>query len=456
MNSDEGVKEATSTWESAAGTIAEPRVASDWKKDLIRILLSRNGLITLGILALAVAARVGLNWYEHRGQATGIPTVKVVNVEVRPLSRNLELPGNAEAIEQASLYSHVTGYLKKLYCDEGDHVKKDQLLATIDAPDAVQAYEKAKADYALKDVTLKRYAELLKGQVISEQEYDTVEADANESKAKLDNALATLSYTNIRAPFSGAIARRFKYEGDLISAAVHGSTDQTPIFILVNEGVLRFAVSVPQVDVANISVGHPAAIRVDTLPNKIFRGSVTRIDQLLDDATKTQRVLVDLPNPKDELHAGMFATVDLQIAHKDRAIMVPREAVVQKGEKRYVYALSSEDHVREIPVETGYGNVNSVEVLQGLKPTDVVALPGGTSMTDGMQIHPMQKEAEIIPNPEETLPPAGGEASSGGASTSAAPTGKADGGAAAKAAPTGTGGATPTGSAAKAPTSDKM
>lgn len=418
MNSDEGVKQATTSWDATVEPVAKPGTGSNWKKDLVKILVSRNGIIAIGIMILAVAARVAMNWYEHRGQAIGVPTVKVVKVEVRPLDRELELPGNIEAIEQASLYSHVSGYLKKLYVDEGDHVKKDQLLVTIDAPDAVQAYEKAKADYALKDVTLRRYAELLKGQVISEQEYDTVEADANESKARLDNALATLSYTQIRAPFTGSIARRFKYEGDLISAATHGATDETPIFILVNESVVRVAVNVPQVDVSNITLGHPADIHVDTLPSKVFHGKVTRIDQLLDDTTKTQRVLVDLQNPQDLLHAGMFATVDLQTAHKDHALMVPREALVDKGESRVVYEVAENNHVKEIPVKTGISNTNSVEILDGLKPTSVVALPGGTSMSDGMEIHPIQKEAEVIPNPDETPTNGSGASSSSSSSSS--------------------------------------
>ncbi len=361
-----------------------------WKRDLLRVLLSKGARITAAVLIVLVGGRFAVNWYEHRGRAEAIPTVKVVPVSVQPLTRTLQLPGNVEAVEQANLFSHVSGYLKKLYVDEGDRVKKGQLLATIDAPDAVQEYEKAKAEFQLKKVTRVRYTELLKEKVISQQEFDTVEADANESKARLDNALANLDYTKIRAPFDGSIARRFKYSGDLISAAVRGG-GETPIFVLINERNLRVAANVPQIDVSSIVIGHPAVIHVDTLPERPFPGVVSRIDALLDEASKTQRILIDLKNADGQLHAGMFATVDLQIEHKDKTMMIPRQAVTRKGNQSYVYTMVN-NHVKEVPVKTGTSDANSVEILEGLRPEDRVALPGGFSLSDGMEILPIAEE----------------------------------------------------------------
>ena len=250
---------------------AEPH----WKTELLRIARSKAARTGAICLVGAVVLRIGVNWYVHRRLGEAIPTVRTADVASRPIDKVLELPGNIEAIEQASLYSHVSGYLKKIYVDEGDHVTKGELLADIDAPDAVQEYEKAKAEFNLKDVTRRRYVELLKEQVVSQQEYDTVEADANESKARLDNAQATLGYTKIRAPFDGSIARRFKYPGDLISTATRGE-NQSPIFVLINESKLRIATNVPQSDASSIVIGHPATIRVDTMQGREFPGEITR------------------------------------------------------------------------------------------------------------------------------------------------------------------------------------
>jgi len=134
-----------------------------WKRELFDILRSRLALAAFGVFVLLVGLRLGVNWYEHRDLAAVIPTVRVARPAIQAVDRSISLPGDVEAIEQARLYSHISGYLKKIYVDEGDSVKAGQLLAEIDAPDIVQEYNKAKADANLKDETLKRYRELLAG-----------------------------------------------------------------------------------------------------------------------------------------------------------------------------------------------------------------------------------------------------------------------------------------------------
>src|SRR5581483_3672601 len=231
-------------------------IKKDWKTEFFQILRSKASVTVFAILILLVALRLGVNWFLHQNQKALLPRVKTVIPVVKTLDTTLNLPGNIEAIEQASLYAHVSGYLKKIYVDEGDRVEKGQLLAEIDAPDVIQEYHKEKAEFGLKEVTRKRYDQLLKEKVISQQEFDTIDAEANESKARLDNASANMEYTHIRAPFSGSIARRYKYPGDLISTATHGG-NQSPIFMIVNEDRLRISTNVPQIEVAHMQVGHP-------------------------------------------------------------------------------------------------------------------------------------------------------------------------------------------------------
>jgi membrane fusion protein (multidrug efflux system) len=228
--------------------------------------------------------------------------------------------------------------------------------------------------------------------VVSQQEYDTVVADANESKARLDNAEATLSYTKIRAPFDGAIARRFKYPGDMISTETR-SSQQSPIFILINESELRVAVNVPQSDAASVVVGHPATVRVDSVPGKDFHGEVSRVDALLDPATKTERVLIDLKNPDGDLHAGAFATVRLELLHRDHALLVPREAVFQQGDKSHVYRLVA-GHAKDTEVQTGYADTMSIELTSGVHEGEQVILPASVPIADGMEVTPQPREAK--------------------------------------------------------------
>lgn len=355
----------------------------NWKKDTLAILLSKTGRTVIGVLGLLIAVRLGANLVSHRGAKHELHMVRAVVPQFRTLDNTLNLPGNIEAVEQASLYSHITGYLRKIYVDEGDTVKKGQLLAEIDAPDIVQEYRKAKADYDLKAVTLKRNTELLKEQVISEQEYDTLMAETEEAKAKLDNAAANMGYTRVTAPFSGSIARRFKYPGDLINSGTKGG--DSPIFLIVNEKELRVAVSVPQNELANIQVGRVADIHIDAVPNHVFEGKISRLDALLDETTKTQRVLIDLEGDDPGVHAGMFASVSLHTASREHALTLPKEAILSENDKNYAYIFKG-GQARRVPVSLGLSDGSYTEVIQGLTPEDKVILANGSGVADGMEV----------------------------------------------------------------------
>src|ERR1700744_5130254 len=109
-----------------------------WKKEVIQIVTSKRGRVFFGLLVGIIVLRLGLNWLLRSKHELDVPRVSVVQPEVGKMDQTLSLPGNIEALEQANLYAHVGGYLKKIYVDEGDHVKKGQLLAEIDAPDIIQ------------------------------------------------------------------------------------------------------------------------------------------------------------------------------------------------------------------------------------------------------------------------------------------------------------------------------
>jgi membrane fusion protein (multidrug efflux system) len=372
----------------------------NWKQDVVKILKSKPARITLISLVALVVLRVGINWWLERSGIVEAHSVKVAAMSMKNVDKTLKLPGNVEAIEQATLYAHVSGYLKKILVDEGDTVKKDQLLAIIDAPDVLQEYRNAKAEYSFKEVTRKRYDQLLKEKVVSQQEYDKVEADANQAKARFDNADANQNYTYVRAPFAGSLARRFKYPGDFISAPTKGGP-ASPLFILVNEERLRIAVNAPQKEVGSISVGHPVDIRVDTFPDVIFSGMISRVDALLDEATKTQRVLIDIANADKRLRAGMFASVVMHVRQRDHVPMIPRDALHEAGDKSYVFVVR-DGKSKKIAVSVGDTESGFVSVSSpALEPKDELVISGGQALVDGDPVKVSEENNRV---PQEEAP----------------------------------------------------
>ena len=357
----------------------------NWKTDLLQILKTgaakKTGVVLVGIILL----RLGVNWIMHLKSADQMLAVKVTELSFGSVDKTLTLPGNIEAIEQATLYAHVSGYLKKLLVDEGDVVKKDQLLGVIDAPDIIQEFRNAKSEYDFKETTRKRYQELLKENVVSQQEYDKVNAEANQSKARYENASANLDYTSVRAPFAGSIARRFKYPGDFISAPTKGGVP-SPLFLLVNERNLRVVVNIPQKEMSSVSVGHLVDIRVDTFPDRKFSGEVSRVDAVLDEATKTQRALIDIQNPGDDLHTGMYASIVLHAVRKDDVPMLPKDAVLTDGDHSYVYSVD-QGLVKKVPVEIGDTENGLTEIRSPVfSKKSVFVVGGGQVLADHQKV----------------------------------------------------------------------
>lgn len=175
------------------------------------------------------------------------PVVETTTVQASKDSAGLVVPGTMIPLTQAYVYARANGYLKKRFVDIGDHVKKDQLLAIIDAPDldaqviqareqvaqAQQQLEQQKSQLALNTVTVQRYRVLVAKGVFSRQDGDTQEANYNSQvanvaaaqrnvqafKGNLEHQLALQSYEYVRAPFAGVITERDVDEGALISAS---------------------------------------------------------------------------------------------------------------------------------------------------------------------------------------------------------------------------------------------
>ncbi len=369
-------------------------VAPDWKAQTLRLLGSRAGLAVLAVMAALVVVRVAITRAALDHKTSDLPMVSVTTPRYQPMDRVLKLPADVEGLRQASIYAHVDGYLKKLYVDEGDTVKAGQPMADIDAPDVVQAYNRAKADDDFQQATRLRYEQLVKGQVISEQEYEDIVAKAAEARAQLQNAAANLAYTHITAPFDGQVARRFNYPGDLITKATENQSAK-PIFIVVDESILRVSLDVPQVDVGEVHLGSRANIKVDSFPDDVFVGHVTRIDDLMKEDTKTRRVLVDIENPQGKLHAGMFANAELVLEHKDKALVLPREAVQGEEDNQYVFvAKNGVAHLA--PIKIGLNTITDVEVVSGVSAGDQVILQGGAALADGMKVD-VQSPAAAAP-----------------------------------------------------------
>lgn len=316
-------------------------------------------------------------------------SVKSISSKRGEITRNISLPANVVANQQATLYAKVTGYIKKINVDKGDEVKAGDVLAEIEVPELLSDLDKYKAESEIAELDFKRTADAQKKapDLIVAQSVDTAKAKSQMAKANLTHAETLLGFTKITAPFSGVVTKRFVDVGAFMPAATSSSVAQNAAVVtLMDFAKVRVQVAVPEPEVPLIRNGLPAKIFVEELPGRAFEGSVTRSSQALDDASKTMLAEIDLENPKRELRPGMFATVKLGVENHTDAMLLPVDAVMFEKAGTSVFIVA-DGKAKKLPVKTGFSDGSSVEILDGLAQSQSVILVGKMVLSSGQPVN---------------------------------------------------------------------
>lgn len=338
--------------------------------------------------------------------ASAPPVVDVITVQNAPPWSSLTLPGETAAWYRSSIYARVDGYVNAWNVDIGDHVKKGQILATIETPDldaklvaarakekaarAVELVRKAEADFA--KTTYERWENSPKG-VVSVQECDAKKAGFNSASARLDEAKAQVGlaqalvdnltamthFKKVTAPYSGVIIQRNVDIGDLVTA---GSHHTTPLYRIVKDDPIRVFVFVPQRVADGVVVGSLARVSVDDIPNRVFSGKVTRTADALNVEARTLRVEVDIPNPERLLLPGLYANVRFRMPVKGK-VQVPPAALVFGSSGPKVCVVDRNNRVSFRSVTIARDNGNAVELGSGVSAGDRVALNVSSQIVNG-------------------------------------------------------------------------
>ena len=380
--------------------------------------VKRHPIVTLGIIIFfAVTALVVFRL--SSGAKVDAKKSRVITVgTVTPLKGDLDIrlgyTADITPNQLVHIFSRVDGYISKLYVDKGDFVKANQLLVEIDHQDYMHAVNQAKANLAAArakvtqqdatvrnaKLTLARMQTLIKDQFVSQQDFDNAQVNTDAAVAALESlraqvkqmevALAqaetNLAYSYIRAPFSGYIAERNLDLGAYVTGAANSSsTTSRGILNLHDIDTVRTLIEVVEKDVPLIQIGQKAHVRAEAYPERIFEGTVTRVVQALNRATRTMTVEVDLPNKDRLLKGGMFARVEVLVGTRQNAIQIPIDAVSRLENEQYVYVVR-DGRAERVPVEIGRRDGNRVEITRGLDGSEQVIVSGKDLVHDGTTV----------------------------------------------------------------------
>ena len=352
-------------------------------------------IIILGITSRAAAERD----LEKQTHASAIPTVNVIYPSAAPLSPEISLPGNTQAYIDTPIYARTSGYLKRWYFDIGAHVRKGQLMAEIETPELDQQLQVAQADLKstqanlyLANTTATRYLNLLKTNSVSRQETDQATGDAAAKKAAVDSSMANVrrlqqmqSFERVYAPFDGIVTARNTDVGALIDAG-SGSAPKE-LFHLAAINKIRVFVPVPEAYADDIKNGGKATLTLGESAGESFEGTITRNSNMIDPASRTLNVEVDVDNPKGLLLPGAYVFVHFKVPERVKNLTIPSNTLLFRSEGLRVGVVRN-GRVTLVPITITHDAGQVVEIAStDLKPTDQVILDPSDSLIDGQQVH---------------------------------------------------------------------
>jgi len=380
--------------------------------------LARHPFVVLGI-AVVVALIALLVVRLSTGAKTDTHKPRLVTVGVMsPIRQDLEVrlayTADISPNQVVNIFSRVDGHIAKLHVDKGDFVKANQLLAEIDHTDYQHAVNQAKANLAAAKarvaqqdavvrnarLTFDRMQTLIKDQFVSRQDLDNAEvnfdaaraaqeslqAQVNQMNVALAQAEAHLAYSYIRAPFAGYIAERNLDTGSYVNSATASTSTMSRGIMSVHDiDTVRVLIEVVERDIPLVKIGQKAQLRAEAYPDQIFHGTVTRIVQALNRATRTMTAEVDLPNTDRRLKGGMFARVEVMVGTHHQALQIPIDAVSRLENTQHVFVVE-EGHARRVEIEIGVRRGNQIEITKGLIGNEEVIVSGKDLVHDGTPV----------------------------------------------------------------------
>lgn len=338
------------------------------------------------IAVVGVCVASGAAWWFQRSASVDQPTVaapagggrapavEVAKVTSITLVDETQSVGSLRSRQGVMLRPEVAGRVSKILFNDGQRVRKGQLLVQFD--DQLQAAQvsQAKAEMSIAAANHKRNQELVAQNFISKRSLDESAAALEVAQAKLDLAIATMQRLKIVAPFDGVTGLRQVNVGDYLK-------DGTDVVNIEDIDAVLVDFRLPERFQAKVRPGQKAQLTVDALPGRPFAAIVQAVDPLIDANGRSVGVRGCVDNRQQQLRPGMFARVNAVFGSRPSALVIPEEAIVPQGGRTFVVKVVPGDKPetlisQRVAVKVGLRQPGKVEILEGLELDETVVIAG--------------------------------------------------------------------------------
>jgi RND family efflux transporter MFP subunit len=363
-------------------------------------------------------------------------TVETLTIHAQPIANTLQLSGTIRPVEQATLSTRVMGRITRLSLESGDRFHKGDILARIDVMDMAAQTSQAQAGVAqaqaevtrsqatlsqlesqrleaqaalrLAQINQSRMAQLQAEGAVAQSQLDEAntaldeararvaqseagirqaqaaiaqsQAAVNRAESSVTSASASESYGTVIAPFDGVVVQKLAYEGEMAAPG-------TVLLKVENPARLQLEIAVPEENLRFVRVGQPVTVQVDAA-NQSLNGTIQQIVPAAD--ANSRSFLVKIPlNNSGRLISGMFGRIALPVGGEQETILIPTNALMQRGQLQGVYVVNTNDTQSTAVlrwVKTGQQQDGQVEIASGLMEGDRIITSNIQQLSDGQPI----------------------------------------------------------------------
>jgi membrane fusion protein (multidrug efflux system) len=334
-------------------------------------------------------------------------TVEVTKVSRGSISTYITVVGNLIGQATVDVAPKAGGRLQSVNVKLGDEVRRGQVIAKIDDQELLEQVNQAEAshqvaeagvrrseaDLSLALTNVERARNLYGRQLLPKQQLDDAEARYTSAVATLDLSRAqraqsesrlkelkiNLSNTTVVSPTNGFVSQRLVDPGAWVS-------QNAPVVVVVDIASLRLVANVVEKDLKSVNAGDRAVVGVDAFPGENFNGRIARVSPILDPATRTAVIEIEVPNPAYRLKPGMYANVTLEIETRENILTVPKVALIDSGGSRGVYQPNAEGRAEFKAVKIGLEDNEKAEIVDGLSEGEIVVSTGAGALRRNDQL----------------------------------------------------------------------
>jgi membrane fusion protein (multidrug efflux system) len=301
--------------------------------------------------------------------------VQVQTVDPQQHRASAEVVGTVRAKVRSTIEAKVAGRIARMPVDVGQRVKAGQLLVQLDADEIRARARQAEAVLERANADMRRFSALLAQQAVTQQEYDSAQAQKRVATASLQEARTMMSYAKVKAPIGGVVTRKHADVGDLAAPG-------KPLLEIEDPGALRLEVNVPAALIGRVERGESLTVRLAGL-DKELTGSVTEVAPSADPNSRTFLTKIDLPTDEG-VRIGQFGRAIIPTG-ETTILRIPRTALVRRGQLEIVFVVDhGKAHLRL--VKTGKVLGTEIEIVAGLEDGESVVVSGPDKLLDGQPV----------------------------------------------------------------------